>query len=494
MARSGEAQVALAAALMEATVRGGASRQVAAAVAAAMFRSVSVTGCTVVDELVNDRLDMLAPCLRAQVTAGLQSGQDVHTARGLVEPDVVLRGNVARHAGFDSGQPLGDVPAAHLKRLQRGGQEKAGKSGATQWKQRSRRRTREQDVVSGSPTSHSELQAEAGSIVGSIDSVATGDETKSFHELKYVPPFPIPGFVLEDMSVPSSDVSLPMVDSHPGQVCDLVEAEPSVTEISYGGASGPYDDEQDSLAVVPYECDLVETDSRPSYSDEFVGEELLAMPVTVQPCTVSDSIPVIPLDCHEQAADVSPDTLSAGLHGTSGCTKLRSDLMFPEVPVFPIPVADDTGAGAACITQSASSGVLTIWTLCEGVKTGIRGDAIGIPLCTLKQIVADISAELRELAPLELVFDFDPDSRRLEVQLVGERLSRWEGLQVSDLSDAITLQYGDEGSFVETYFWCLGSTPQGVSCATVPKKNLSKNNRRRGPPRALRSQSSGHRR
>lgn len=77
-----------------------------------------------VDDLVDDRLNMIRPVLHAQAVHGLQTGLSPHSARGLV-PDVdCLRANAARHVGFDREDPLSSVPARQLKNLQRGGNTK----------------------------------------------------------------------------------------------------------------------------------------------------------------------------------------------------------------------------------------------------------------------------------------------------------------------------------------------------------------------------------
>jgi hypothetical protein len=80
-----------------------ASRQVVAAAVAAVLRTSVSLGAA--SEPPNDevaaRLDALRPCIAAQVSASAQLGHNLHTCRGLVPPVVKLRGDIARHSGFD---------------------------------------------------------------------------------------------------------------------------------------------------------------------------------------------------------------------------------------------------------------------------------------------------------------------------------------------------------------------------------------------------------
>jgi hypothetical protein len=121
---------------------GGATRHVVAAAAAAVLRTLQRDGLQLLhtepvvlqavpmqaklepgdaqlESLLLDRLAMIAPALRAQVAAGLL-GCNCHSAKGLVEPEVALRANVAKHASFETGDLLSRLPAAELRRRQRG--------------------------------------------------------------------------------------------------------------------------------------------------------------------------------------------------------------------------------------------------------------------------------------------------------------------------------------------------------------------------------------
>ena len=93
---------------------------VAAAVRAAVSVSPRDVPTDAIDELVNDRLEMIRPVLRAQTEDGLASGHSKHSAKNLVSDAVVTRANVAKHAGFDKAEPLSKKPDKDLKRMQRG--------------------------------------------------------------------------------------------------------------------------------------------------------------------------------------------------------------------------------------------------------------------------------------------------------------------------------------------------------------------------------------
>ena len=98
-----------------------ASSLVAAAVRAAM--SISVKGMSkdpLVDTLVEDRMNMLRPALKAQTEEGLKSGHSAHAPRGLASSDDCLRANAARHVAFDRTVPLSTCSVSTLKRLQCG--------------------------------------------------------------------------------------------------------------------------------------------------------------------------------------------------------------------------------------------------------------------------------------------------------------------------------------------------------------------------------------
>ena len=111
----------LVAATMEGAVRGGASRHVAAAVAAAALRVVVgerfSPPATVSESLVEDRLALIRPVLAAQMAAAERNGSDVHDAQGLVSGTTRLRCNVAKHAGFDLPVPVSELPVSQLKQL-----------------------------------------------------------------------------------------------------------------------------------------------------------------------------------------------------------------------------------------------------------------------------------------------------------------------------------------------------------------------------------------
>ncbi len=118
------------AALVEAATRGaaagGGSRQVVAAATAAAMRTVlSESGTqafeTGFDVLVRDRLQAIAPALVAQFAESKLLGHSVHSSKGLVDEEVQLRANVAKHSAFDTGEFVTDMPVADLRRRQRGG-------------------------------------------------------------------------------------------------------------------------------------------------------------------------------------------------------------------------------------------------------------------------------------------------------------------------------------------------------------------------------------
>ena len=117
------AHSALACELLAAAVAAGASRQVAAAIASALFRTatseVADTDSEVVKEQVEARLRALRPCLKAQVIAGTVFGVQAHTAKDLVPADTVRRANAARHHAFR--EDFAALTATDIKRAQRGG-------------------------------------------------------------------------------------------------------------------------------------------------------------------------------------------------------------------------------------------------------------------------------------------------------------------------------------------------------------------------------------
>jgi len=68
---------------------------------------------------IADRLLALAPALHAQKVHARQVGCNVHSSRGIVDPCIHLRANVARHAGFDRDDDVRELSASDLRRLQR---------------------------------------------------------------------------------------------------------------------------------------------------------------------------------------------------------------------------------------------------------------------------------------------------------------------------------------------------------------------------------------
>ena len=101
-----------------------ASSLLAAAVRAATASSTR-TGSHdgLVDELVDDRLNLIRPVLHAQTLAGLETGENPHTAKGLVDDEKILRANSARHAGFNKDKLISKTTDKELKHLQRSGRQ-----------------------------------------------------------------------------------------------------------------------------------------------------------------------------------------------------------------------------------------------------------------------------------------------------------------------------------------------------------------------------------
>ena len=105
-------------------VSAGASRQVAAAVASALWRLqvAGLSACseddTVVANNVRDRLDAIAPAFRAQECEAGSTGRSPHSAKNLVPPGVHLRANAARHVGF--GSDFSSMDDKTIRKLQRG--------------------------------------------------------------------------------------------------------------------------------------------------------------------------------------------------------------------------------------------------------------------------------------------------------------------------------------------------------------------------------------
>jgi len=72
-----------------------------------------------IEALVQDRLNLIAPALRAQIAKALEDGKNIHSARGLVPPAVAFKANAARHVAFNEPRELSSFPVRTLKRLQR---------------------------------------------------------------------------------------------------------------------------------------------------------------------------------------------------------------------------------------------------------------------------------------------------------------------------------------------------------------------------------------
>ena len=118
-------------AVMQGLVRGGASRHVVAAAAAAIYRSALATangdlGGTddpFIEAEVHARLQAIRPSIRAQVKVAEVGGHNCHSAAGLVPPDTLVRANVAKH-DFVLGKPFARLSSLELRRAQRGGRQR----------------------------------------------------------------------------------------------------------------------------------------------------------------------------------------------------------------------------------------------------------------------------------------------------------------------------------------------------------------------------------
>mmetsp|Transcript_30266 Transcript_30266/g.96730 ORF Transcript_30266/g.96730 Transcript_30266/m.96730 type:complete len:213 (+) Transcript_30266:46-684(+) len=93
---------------------------IAAAVRAALSVSPRDVPTDAIDELVDDRLEMIRPVLRAQTVSGLACGRSPHNGKTLVSDETNTRANVAKHAGFDKAELLSKKTVKDLKKLQRG--------------------------------------------------------------------------------------------------------------------------------------------------------------------------------------------------------------------------------------------------------------------------------------------------------------------------------------------------------------------------------------
>lgn len=68
--------------------------------------------------LVDDRLALLRPGIEAQCTTSRAKGVNHRSAKDLVSPDLVLKGNAARHGAFNVPLPLSSLSCRDLRRLQ----------------------------------------------------------------------------------------------------------------------------------------------------------------------------------------------------------------------------------------------------------------------------------------------------------------------------------------------------------------------------------------
>eukprot|EP00746_Dinoflagellata_sp_MGD_P011296 gnl/MRDRNA2_/MRDRNA2_123632_c0_seq1.p1 gnl/MRDRNA2_/MRDRNA2_123632_c0~~gnl/MRDRNA2_/MRDRNA2_123632_c0_seq1.p1 ORF type:complete len:330 (-),score=74.12 gnl/MRDRNA2_/MRDRNA2_123632_c0_seq1:85-1011(-) len=120
-------QAELAMSMMIGVVHGGASRHVAAAVAAAIMRckaDLHKHVCDDADLIIEDvqqRMQAIIPALAAQSKAARSSGVNVHSARGLITPEQNLRANAAKHVGFETEKPFAQMTNQELRRRQRRG-------------------------------------------------------------------------------------------------------------------------------------------------------------------------------------------------------------------------------------------------------------------------------------------------------------------------------------------------------------------------------------
>ena len=73
-----------------------------------------------VEQQVQDRLRLIGVAIRAQVCKAIATGHDVHSAKGLVEDEVALRANVAKHGGFHVDKLISQLTVQELKKVQRG--------------------------------------------------------------------------------------------------------------------------------------------------------------------------------------------------------------------------------------------------------------------------------------------------------------------------------------------------------------------------------------
>ena len=114
--------------LITAVVHAHGSRQVVAATAAAIMRTVTHPSLDTdhagddVKRLVDKRLELIRPALVAQTQVGLQEGENIHSARGIIGTDEQQMANFAKHVAFNDEREIDAIPKAELKSLQRRGQ------------------------------------------------------------------------------------------------------------------------------------------------------------------------------------------------------------------------------------------------------------------------------------------------------------------------------------------------------------------------------------
>ena len=104
--------------LMDATICAGASRSVASAVAASLFRTASSPSCASdveVEAETCERLRAIAPVIRTKVEAGAQG------VKPTIPGSVRAQRNIAKHDGFGNGAKSLPVSGTEAKRRQRAG-------------------------------------------------------------------------------------------------------------------------------------------------------------------------------------------------------------------------------------------------------------------------------------------------------------------------------------------------------------------------------------
>ena len=112
---------------MQAMVAQHAPARSLAAVAAAIARSCIIIPLQSSPE-VEDRLDLIRPCLAAQAAAA-EAGLPAHTSAGLVPPDVHVMSGAAKHQWQ---QPIATLQPRAARRAQRGGAKSEGGEGRLQ--------------------------------------------------------------------------------------------------------------------------------------------------------------------------------------------------------------------------------------------------------------------------------------------------------------------------------------------------------------------------